>query len=165
MEKTTSHVTLPPPEEASPQDVLFLAELAKLLDLSDDPVTHFSAIIVKDGVILATGTNRLPLGVQALPARLTRPEKYFWIEHAERHAILAAAKSGQALAGTTMYAQCMPCIECCRAAAVAGITTIVADYGMTIGYTQSGTHWVEGFKRSAQLLEEAGVKLRLVNAG
>jgi len=160
--ETTSQVTLPPPEEASPQDALFLSELVKLLDLSHDPVTHFSAIIAKDGVVLATGANRLPDNVQALPARLTRPEKYFWIEHAERHAILAAAKSGKALAGATMYTQCMPCIECCRAAAVAGITTIVSDYGMTTDYTQSGTHWVEGFKRSALLLEEAGVKLRLV---
>ena len=53
-----------------------------------------------------------------------RPEKYDWIEHAERNAIYAAAREGRKLMGATMYLNKFPCVECARAIAQTGITEL-----------------------------------------
>lgn len=92
---------------------------------SDDPHTQTGChLILKEGIIIP-GTNRMPNGVFKHDHRKERPEKYAWIEHAERDAIYQAARMGKSTEGATMVLNWFPCVECARAIASAGIRELV----------------------------------------
>ena len=59
--------------------------------------------------------------------RFERPEKYKWIEHADRNAIYNAARVGISLEGCKMYLSFYPCIECARGIIQVGIKEVVVD--------------------------------------
>ncbi len=125
---------------------------------SEDPDTQVACIITdQHGFIVAKGANRLPLGACRTTERKTRPEKYKWIEHAERNAIYAAAREGTRLRGCIAYLPWFPCVECARALVQAGIATLVChEPDMT------DHRWGEDFTRALALMQEAGVTLRYV---
>jgi dCMP deaminase len=55
---------------------------------SKDPVTKVGSVIVgPDNEVRALGYNGLPRDFDDVPERLARPDKYVWVEHAERNAI------------------------------------------------------------------------------
>src|SRR3546814_18515625 len=61
---------------------------------SSDPDTQVGCVaVLRDGTVLADA-NRLPDGVEPLPERLVRPEKYRWIRHAEDMVVTGAADAG-----------------------------------------------------------------------
>ena len=91
-----------------------------------------------------------------------RPEKYKWIEHAERNAVYNAARMGAALAGCTAYLnwEPSPCSDCCRAFIQAGITTVV---GPNISFTGQGTGKFYHIDTCTEtMLLEAEVNVRIV---
>lgn len=91
---------------------------------SDDPDTQISCVIVtKDGREI-WGANRLPIGLHPHDVSLERPEKYDWIEHAERHAIFECALSGTSTYRAKMYLTGFPCVECARAIVNSGIAEL-----------------------------------------
>lgn len=96
---------------------------------SKDPNTKTGCIIVgPDHEIRTTGYNSFPRGiVDNVPMRLERPEKYFWIEHAERNAIYNAARVGVPLLDCTLYLNWLCCMDCARAIIQVGITHVVVD--------------------------------------
>lgn len=143
---------------------------------SKDPGTKCGAVIVgEDNEVLATGFNGFPRGVaetkpvvvestndtwveEWLNERWDRPEKYEWVEHAERNAVYNAARNGVRLAGSTMYlnyaVEC--CSDCARAIIQAGIRKVVGPAGRPfpgqgkgIFYDKHGCNYT--------MLEEAGV--------
>lgn len=115
---------------------------------SKDPSTKVGCVIVDPHTqaILSTGFNGFPRGVQERdteldvkhprevitlndlhPVRWQRPEKYKWVEHAERNAVFNAARNGIAINGCWAYmnfAPC-PCTDCARALIQSGIIKIV----------------------------------------
>ena len=83
---------------------------------SIDPDSKFGCIAVNDsGSILSTGYNGPPRNVDDSKIPLTRPEKYVYMEHAERNCIYNAARIGVSLNGCTFYVTGIPCIDCLRA--------------------------------------------------
>jgi dCMP deaminase len=89
------------------------------------------------------------------PERLERPEKYFWMEHAERNAIYNFVR--QFLAGCTIYVSWLPCMDCARAIVQSGIGRVVVD---KVTHSKNWSpKWEEDFKRVILLFKEAGVKL------
>lgn len=92
------------------------------IDLSIDNVANgggpFGAVIVRDGEIIATGTNRVTANCDPTA-------------HAEVNAIRAAcSKLGEfKLAGCTIYSSCEPCPMCLSALYWAGVERIL--YGNT----------------------------------
>ena len=92
------------------------------IDLSIDNVAKgggpFGAVIVRDGEIIATGTNRVTANCDPTA-------------HAEVNAIRAAcSKLGEfKLAGCTIYSSCEPCPMCLSALYWAGVERIL--YGNT----------------------------------
>ena len=90
--------------------------------------------------------------------RWERPEKYEWIEHAERNAVYNAARVGVSLNGCTAYLnwEPRPCIPCARAFIQAGISEVV---GPDIAFS-SNKDWK--FDKSVIMLQEAGVGVREV---
>ena len=73
-------------------------------------------IVGERGMEMSSGWNDIStmFGVEARPERMERPEKYYWIEHAERSAIYEAARFGRPLEGATMYVTWFPCMDCAR---------------------------------------------------
>ena len=109
------------------KDVYFMniAQAVKLA--SKDQHTKIGAVIVgTEGEIISTGYNSLPRGMNDFVGeRYDRPEKYNWMEHAERNAIYNAARVGVSTIGATMYMTCgLSCVDCARAIVQSGIKVI-----------------------------------------
>lgn len=85
---------------------------------SKDPSTQCGAVIVSaDNTILGMGFNGPPPQfVDELVPWKKRPEKYFYIEHAEENAIhYALSAHGSApLRGSSLYVTHEPCVNCLR---------------------------------------------------
>ena len=126
---------------------------------SKDESTKIGAVIVgPDNEIRSTGYNSFPSGIDDDVAdRQTRPEKYYWIEHAERNALYNAAKIGVSTKECVMYLNCgIPCCDCARGIINSGIKKIyICDQDIT-----KSTHWTEHSKRSKIMFEESGVVLK-----
>jgi dCMP deaminase len=99
-----------------------------------------------------------------LNKRWERPEKYEWVEHAERNAIYNAARSGVRTKGATMYlnyaVEC--CAGCTRAIIQSGIRRVVGPRRPFPG-SGKGTHYS---KTSANhvMMSEAGIEVENIDA-
>ena len=134
---------------------LQIAEVVKLK--SKDQSTQIGAVIVgEDKEVLSTGYNSFPRGLDdSLPERQERPEKYFWMEHAERNAIYNAARIGVSLKNSTIYLTSgLPCMDCARGIVNSGIKTV---YCKQICTTKNKDKWDESQKKSLELLGECDV--------
>jgi dCMP deaminase len=113
-----------------------------------------AVLVLADGVTTLAACNDFPSGVSDLDERHAHPDRLLWIEHAERNAIFAAARSGLATAGATLIATFHPCADCARAIVQAGITslhTLAPDFDDPL--------WGPAFRCSKAILEEGGVRV------
>lgn len=136
---------------------LNIAETVKLK--SKDESTQIGAVIVgMDNEVLSTGYNSFPRGLDDnLQERQERPEKYFWMVHAELNAILNAARVGTKLKNSTIYITSgVPCVDCAKSIVNAGIKTV---YCKRVCTTKNKEKWEDSQKRSVQLLNECGVEI------
>ena len=137
----------------------YFYEMANLVATkSKDTSTQIGAVIVgPDNEIRSTGYNSFPKGLNDdLEERQERPEKYYWIEHAERNALYNAAKIGVSTKDCTMYLNCgIPCCDCARGIINSGIKKI---YICETDITKS-SHWLEHSKRSMVMFEESSIEV------
>jgi dCMP deaminase len=136
---------------------LNIAEQVKLK--SKDESTQIGAVIVgNDKEVLSTGYNSFPRGLDdSVKERQERPEKYFWMEHAERNAIYNAARIGVSLKNSTIYLTSgLPCMDCARGIVNSGIKTV---YCKEVCTTKNRDKWDESQNKAKQLLTECGVKI------
>jgi dCMP deaminase len=134
---------------------LKIAEQIKLK--SKDESTQIGAVIVgKDNEILSTGYNSFPRGLDdSKKERQERPEKYFWIEHAERNAVYNAARIGVSLKNSTIYLTSgVPCMDCARAIVNVGIQIVWCKKVCT---TKNKEKWEESQEKSIKLFNECNV--------
>lgn len=136
-------------------------EMAQLVSTwSKDPSTQVGVVLVdpKTRAIISTGYNGIARGVRDFGYRLdTRPEKYDWIEHAERNAVFNAARRGIATEGAWAYmnyAPC-PCADCTRALIQAGVVKII---GPDRHFDGKGRDKHYNLEISPTMLSEAGVE-------
>ena len=129
---------------------------------SKDQSTHVGAIIVgKNKEVISTGMNGFVRGLNDnIKERQERPEKYFWMEHAERNAIYNAARNGSKLDGTKIYITAMSCMDCARAIVQSGIKEVIIDQNKDF---ENRNEWNESMEKAIQLYKETGVKLRYFN--
>lgn len=122
---------------------------------SKDRSTQVGCVIVGNAnQVLSMGYNGFPRGVNDdIEERHDRPDKYLWTEHAERNAIYNAARTGTALAGSTMYLPWYPCADCARAIIQSGISTLVA----TAPVLGANPKWDHDFEVSKEMLLEGKV--------
>lgn len=124
---------------------------------SEDLSTRVGCVIVgPDNEVRATGYNGMPRGVQALPERLERPQKYLFTSHDAVSAIGNAARSGVSVKGCTFYTSHMPCAGCARLLIQAGIAKVIHGPGKT-------SMPVEEFEASEAMFREANVELEPFN--
>ena len=115
--------------------------------VSSDLNTQNGAIIVNNGEIISMGANSIPLNVKIDDNRLKRPDKYNYIEHAERNAIYNAAKQGKSTYGATMYCPWFACTDCARAIIQSGIKKVVGHKHFVDGSGRPDNTYVEFFAR------------------
>jgi len=123
-----------------------IAEAAK--SKSKDPSCQVGAVIVSaDKVVLTTGFNGLPRGVDDDSQILDDTyEKIKVICHAEQNAIINAARMGIAVQGASIYVTKFPCLACCSSIIQAGIKRIFTlDYRYwdddPFDGKKDGNHW------------------------
>lgn len=134
-------------------------DIAKVMaQRSKDPDTKVGAVIIGEHrEIRSTGYNGLARGVQDLEYRLQRPEKYKWIEHAERNAIYNATRFGAVLTGCTIYCTQVPCTDCCRAIIQSGIKCVVVES------LEVNERWYQDWLVSQDMFHEASVLVRKID--
>jgi dCMP deaminase len=112
-----------------------------------------AVLVLADETTTLVACNDFPAGVRDLEARHAHPERLLWLEHAERNAIFAAARSGLATAGATLIATFHPCADCARAIVQAGIATLY-----TLAPDFADPLWGPAFRCAQVILEEGGVR-------
>ena len=121
---------------------------------SKDPSTKVGCVVVsEDKIVVATGYNGLPRGVEDRSERMERPAKYLWTSHAEENAVAQSARVGAKLKGGTAFVTHHPCARCARSLIQAGITRVVIGGGKT-------SMPDEEFEVARIMFNEAGVKVR-----
>ncbi|HYG98001.1 MAG TPA: dCMP deaminase family protein [Terriglobales bacterium] len=126
------------------------------------------AVIAKDARIISTGYNGTPRGMTncmeggclRCANRTAYPSGTGYdlciCVHAEQNALLAAARFGIAVEGSTMYTTMQPCFGCIKEALQAGVTRIYfvhewkhpdpnyrAEYDKFLTYFPGGVHRLE----------------------
>jgi len=140
-------------------DDYFMSIAYLIASKSKDERTHIGAVIVGENKeIKSTGYNSFVRGlIDHVPERQLKPEKYYWFEHAERNAIYNATLIGTSLKGCKMYTNGIPCMDCARGIVQAGIIEVIVDKEWN---EANGDTWSEHAKRTIQMFNEVGVKLR-----
>lgn len=124
---------------------------------SPNRVRQVGAVITTRGGLTISACNTFPDGVRDLPERHEGDGRFVWMEHAERNAILQAARRGIATQGAHITSTFHPCIDCARAIVVAGfacLDTMEPDF--------ADITWGSHFERSSIILREGGVTVRYV---
>jgi len=127
---------------------------------SKDKYTQIGAVIVgRDNEIVSTGYNSFPRGIDdGQHYRQERPEKYYWMMHAEQNAVVNAARIGTSTKGCIVYLTCgIPCADCAKTIINAGIVEIYCEDDDD----PIGSKWTEHAERSVVMFREAGVKINL----
>jgi dCMP deaminase len=105
----------------------YFSWMAKVVSIkSKDPRCRVGAVIVsQDKIVLSTGFNGLPRGVEDERGILDNvDEKLKVICHAEQKAILNAARMGISVRGASIYVTKFPCLACCNSIIQAGVERI-----------------------------------------
>lgn len=123
---------------------------------SKDENTHVGAVVVDDlNIVRSMGYNSFVRGINDdVPERQVKPEKYFWLEHAERNAVYNSQLS---LRGCRMYTNGIPCMDCARGIVQEGIKEVIVDKSWN---DNNYAKWEEQAVRSTEMFEEAGVGVR-----
>lgn len=124
---------------------------------SRDRSTQNGAVLVKNDRLIETGWNGVPPPLQGgdFKAKLERPLKYVYTEHAERHVIYRAFQSGAQGYGCTLYCVWYACPDCARAIIQSGIKRVV---GHKQAYDRTPARWVQEVEQGLDMLKEAGVE-------
>lgn len=149
-------------------DQLYITMCYLISMRSKDTSTHVGSVIVdSDNVLVSTGYNSLPRGIEVdrEAKRLSREggEKYFWVEHAERNAIFNAARRGTQLKGCKLYVPWTPCTDCARAIIQTGISeVIIHQNGQDFYDLNTNGKWNDSTKKTQTMFLESGVKTRYI---
>jgi dCMP deaminase len=135
-------------------DENFQETLWRVARASKDTGAKVGAIIVRNGTLVVGACNEPPIGVVESAERRTKPTKYLFTEHAERNAILLAARYGHRTQGCVMYQTWFPCADCARAIIQAGIVRLVCEEP-----DLRNERWGSSFTASLAMLTEAGTSL------
>jgi len=140
-------------------DSLYMTMVYLIAMKSKDMNTHVGAVIIGPfNEVRSAGFNGMPMGVNDdILSRHERPEKYYWMEHAERNAILLSPYS---VRGCKMYTNGIPCMNCARSIVQSGISEVIVD---KVWNDNNYNQWIEEAKRTRVMFKEAGIKFRFWN--
>lgn len=109
--------------------------------------------------ILTSGYNGFPRGIdETIQERWQRPQKYSYVEHAERNCVYNASRRGIPLENSICVVTMFPCSACARAliqVGVKGLLSFTPDF--------EDPRWGKEFKISMEMFKEAGIEVCLLN--
>jgi dCMP deaminase len=141
-------------------DEYFMSLVYLVAMRSKDQSTKIGAVVVgPDHEIRSTGYNSFVRGIDDyVEERQQRPEKYFWMCHAEVNSVYNAARIGASLKDCIIYTNGIPCMHCALSIVQSGIKEVIVH---KLWNDQNKDIWIEHAERSTILFNEAGVKLRI----
>lgn len=121
---------------------------------------HVGAVLVKNGIVLATGYNAAPIGIKSCQEygicmrqrdniKSGTMQEYCKAVHAEQNAIINAARCGIPIEDGTIYVTTYPCSICARMLINCKLKRIVYD----------GDYFD---KNSHSMLEESGIAIEKI---
>ena len=120
---------------------------------SKDPGTKVGCVLVNERRIISTGYNGFPQTISDdLERYIDRDFKLSITVHAEKNAILNAAKNGTKVEGSTLYVTFPPCSQCASAVIQAGVAKVVCP-----DPASAPERWRNNFIAANNLFYEAGV--------
>ena len=147
-------------------DLRWLKMAKEVASWSKDDSTQCGCVIVsQQNKIVTLGYNGLPRDIDYDDTSLwqERPEKYFWMEHAERNAVYNAERSMQ---GCVAYVTGPPCMDCGRALKQVGVIRVVVPMHHNMGLGSDYIErWRESCQRAEKLFRLAGVVYEFVEEG
>lgn len=146
----------------TPAQMLWVVD-NEIAPYSKDESTKVGAMIVdKSNKVIMWGYNGFPRGINDnVSERQERPEKYFWMEHAERNALYNCAREGIKTIDKTVVVSFMPCMDCARGIVQSGIKKVITlspDWN-----NERDLRWQEHMLRAMVLLDEAGIELHYID--
>ena len=132
--------------------------------LSSDPSSQVGALIIDPDTkaIVSSGYNDIPRRVDKISNwRWQKPEKYKWVEHAERNAIFNACAAGPSCDGSIMVCPWACCVDCARAIIQSGIRAL---YVHQAAMEKTPKRWSESIQEAWDMLREAGVSIEQYGA-
>lgn len=142
----------------------FLRQALEWSSMSNDPNTRVGAVIIStEGEPLSGGYNQFPRGIAETHERLgDRTLKNKIMVHAERDAIINAARTGVSIKGSILYLACTddsgliwggpPCTFCTCEILHAGITRIVSYRLKPVS-----SNWHTDLAFARELIAEKGI--------
>lgn len=141
-------------------DNYFLGIAGAVSVKSKDPKSKLGAVLTQNNVVVSTGFNGFPRGIDERAERWERPIKYQFVSHAEANAIFNAARNGIPTVGGTLYLYGFPgpCIECAKAIIQAGVLRVVWPASdLHRRDPEAAAKWKADLAFARALLAEAGV--------
>lgn len=133
----------------------FRQQLWLAQSMSKDANTKVGALIIdtQSKVVVASGWNDLPRGVQHTPERNERPLKYLYTSHAEQSTLTNALRLGHRVNGLTMLCSLACCAQCSASVVNSGIGEVVSPVP-----NFNRPSYGEEFHHSVAIMKEGGVK-------
>ena len=123
------------------------------MNKSKDPSTQNAALLTDDGSgIITMECNNIP---ERVSGNWERPEKYHYVEHAERNVLYKAAKMGISTLELTMYCPWYSCSDCARAIIQCGIKRVI---GHKEYFDRTPDRWKESCGIGIVMMKEAGIE-------
>jgi dCMP deaminase len=143
------------------EEDLFRRIISHAYEYSHDPASQNAAALVdyKTKRLRVLQANRFPTNVERTPERLVRPEKYKFIEHAERKALYLACSEGIATSMMAMYCPWFACAECARGIIEAKIFKVV---GIVHEDESINKRWADTCEVGNIMLDESCVRREYV---
>lgn len=96
--------------------------------LSPDSETQVGAIMLsREGRIIASSFNGFLRGAADNELPTTRPDKYQYMQHAERNILYNCSYEGIRTKDTVIISTLSPCVDCLRACFQSGVVEIIFD--------------------------------------
>lgn len=132
----------------------YLTKAYIMASLSPDTSTQVGSLIVNEsGAQISLGWNRLTAGTTN-PAYLERPDKYTYMEHAERTSLYRCARIGAPTRNCAMICPYFCCVECARA-------IVECDIAIVVGHKPildlTPPRWKKSIEQGREILDNAGV--------
>lgn len=106
----------------------YMAMAREMAKNSPDAETQVGAVMLSaEGRLIASSYNGFLRGAPDHKIPNTRPDKYEFIQHAERNMLYNCAYEGIRTKDSTIVCTLSPCLECLRASFQSGVTTIIFD--------------------------------------
>jgi len=134
-------------------DKRFMGLAKNISEWSKDKRTGVGAVIVNDNKkVLSLGFNGFPRGVDdEVESRHQKPEKDYYVTHAERNALDEAETS---LIGATIYCTFFTCATCAHGIIQKGLKKVVAPEP-----NWEDKRYADSQKAAMKMYEEAGVEV------